>query len=481
MKTNSIKMLLLTVLIVLLLVPAAFAEKLEFAPTADASMSSADRDAAQNTDILACQWADVPDSGTIHISWIKFDIQGIGSNYVENARLEITQAGDVSGLPPAILIVTAPNDWQEESLNWNNHPKMNEQIASGWISSESADGATWTFPIPPSLINTGELTLALVPQPGDSSSMELINFYSSSGAVPPLLYVNTINEEPTEIEIDCTGDLHVNGSNPDGTALGGVHIAIAVKLPTIYGLMKFDISPLAGLNVIEATLELTQDQGSGFHNGPTIALRTCSPDWDEFNTSWNTRPAAESFVVGGLMQDTAIVASGTVFEWSIVPEAFAGKTELSFYLMAQPGNELWWGWDGTGIYNDATFSSLDGSYPPLLRVKTTSTTAVNPEENIAVANTFKLHQNYPNPFNPETKISYQISSMSDVRLEVFNTVGQSIRILENGSKSAGMYNVVWDGLDSNGNKVSSGIYFYRLSAKSGSKQFTESKKLILMK
>lgn len=101
-------------------------------------MSSADRDAAQNTDALACQWADVPDSGTIKLSWIKFDIQGLGNNFVESARLVITRADGVSEVPLAILLVTAPNDWQEGTLTWNNHTKMNEQILSGWIFLGSA-------------------------------------------------------------------------------------------------------------------------------------------------------------------------------------------------------------------------------------------------------------------------------------------------------------------------------------------------------
>jgi hypothetical protein len=90
---------------------------------------------------------------------------------------------------------------------------------------------------------------------------------------------------------------------------------------------------------------------------------------------------------------------------------------------------------------------------------------------------FALSNAYPNPFNPSTTIKFDISKASNVKLSVFNILGQKIITLVNNNMKAGSYNVVWDGKDGLGKTVSSGIYLYRLE--SGS--FSATKKMILMK
>jgi Secretion system C-terminal sorting domain len=87
-------------------------------------------------------------------------------------------------------------------------------------------------------------------------------------------------------------------------------------------------------------------------------------------------------------------------------------------------------------------------------------------------NTFRLQQNYPNPFNPNTLISYSIPSASNIKLIVYNTLGQKVKDLENGFKNAGNYSVNFNASD-----LPSGIYFYKLEAG----QFSQVKKMILLK
>lgn len=78
---------------------------------------------------------------------------------------------------------------------------------------------------------------------------------------------------------------------------------------------------------------------------------------------------------------------------------------------------------------------------------------------------FDLFQNYPNPFNPTTTIRYQIpDNDQQVRIEVFNIMGQSIRVLVDKRHDAGEYQVVWDGTNQKGIRVASGLYFYRMQA-----------------
>ncbi len=82
--------------------------------------------------------------------------------------------------------------------------------------------------------------------------------------------------------------------------------------------------------------------------------------------------------------------------------------------------------------------------------------------------TFSLSQNYPNPFNSTTIIHYTLpaisSQLSAVSLRIYNILGKEVRTLVEGDQPPGNYQVVWDGKDSKGNSLSSGIYFYRLEA-----------------
>jgi len=86
-------------------------------------------------------------------------------------------------------------------------------------------------------------------------------------------------------------------------------------------------------------------------------------------------------------------------------------------------------------------------------------------------------KNYPNPFNPSTTISFSIPDDDEIELSIYNIKGQKVKTLVNSKFKRGAHSIVWDGRDSSGNSVCSGIYFYRLT--SGNQTLT--KKAILMK
>ncbi len=88
-----------------------------------------------------------------------------------------------------------------------------------------------------------------------------------------------------------------------------------------------------------------------------------------------------------------------------------------------------------------------------------------------------LFQNTPNPFNPVTDIAFDLPTKSDVKLEVFNMLGQKIRTLASNEMNAGHHTIVWNGKDDGGRDVVSGIYFYRLTANDNS--FT--RKMVLLR
>lgn len=103
-------------------------------------------------------------------------------------------------------------------------------------------------------------------------------------------------------------------------------------------------------------------------------------------------------------------------------------------------------------------------------------TSVNTEDELLVDNII-LDQNFPNPFNPVTNISFKIWQKSNVFLEIFDIFGKRVRVLVNSELEPGRYSFEWDGIDENGNRVSSGTYFYRII--SGKNSIT--KKMLLIK
>ncbi|GEM_PF-1419467 len=91
--------------------------------------------------------------------------------------------------------------------------------------------------------------------------------------------------------------------------------------------------------------------------------------------------------------------------------------------------------------------------------------------------TFDLSQNYPNPFNAETNISYTLPFDAPVSFTIYNLTGKRVVQLVNAYQKAGKYNITWNGTNSRGISVSSGIYFYKLKA--GEK--TALRKMVLLK
>jgi hypothetical protein len=94
-----------------------------------------------------------------------------------------------------------------------------------------------------------------------------------------------------------------------------------------------------------------------------------------------------------------------------------------------------------------------------------------------VPRTFTVSQNYPNPFNPSTVIEYNLPYRSMVNVTVLNVLGQRVATLVSDRQTAGPHQVTWDGRNSGGDEVASGIYFYRITFDNSAR----TKKMVLMK
>lgn len=135
------------------------------------------------------------------------------------------------------------------------------------------------------------------------------------------------------------------------------------------------------------------------------------------------------------------------------------------------------------LYNelyDATANEVQNELAIKLTTTIPSITSIDEQLNGNANNipsTYSLAQNYPNPFNPETRIRYSIPEAGLVSIKIYRIDGELVKTLMNTENNPGNYEVVWNGTNDFGNKVSSGVYFCRII----SRDFSSVKKMILLK
>jgi PKD repeat protein len=135
-------------------------------------------------------------------------------------------------------------------------------------------------------------------------------------------------------------------------------------------------------------------------------------------------------------------------------------------------------WDGSGIFaTGETFDRLFriGGLPVYVELEKTA---------MQIPKEFQLKQNYPNPFNPETTIEFNTPQAAHVLLRIYDLQGSEVQLVLDETVPAGLHRIKWDALNESGQKVSSGIYLYRIEAvgkENKSISFADVKKMILMK
>jgi len=144
------------------------------------------------------------------------------------------------------------------------------------------------------------------------------------------------------------------------------------------------------------------------------------------------------------------------------------------------------GINGSGDIATLTFSTTDGSNPEVTLLEAQVFDTENKEVKVelinsakpssGLPNTFELSQNYPNPFNPTTTISYQVPHAEHVTISIYNITGQKVKTLVDNQHDAGIYSIVIDAAD-NGSTLSSGVYFYKMTAGN----ISISRKMVLLK
>jgi len=141
---------------------------------------------------------------------------------------------------------------------------------------------------------------------------------------------------------------------------------------------------------------------------------------------------------------------GTELMGNVVVDALVGREEDGYIVAAT---------HGIGVYSATleSWASIQGE-------------AGLPEQ-------FVLHQNYPNPFNPTTTIKYELFQSSRVTISVYDMLGRFVKTLVNSMQEPGVRTIQWDATNEEGNRVSAGVYIYKLKAG----DLMETKEMILLK
>ena len=176
----------------------------------------------------------------------------------------------------------------------------------------------------------------------------------------------------------------------------------------------------------------------------------------------------EGPIIGGQFSNAGTAAASRIVAWN-------GSNWLSFgpgisgtvFDLIDDGR--------TSIYVGGQFSAAGNSTSQNFAIwHREATTSIQPS--LPSFNSSLLYSNYPNPFNPATTITYDLATPSHVVFKVHDLLGREITTLVNETQTAGRKSVVWHGTDSHGQRVSAGIYFYRILTNS----FVQSKKMILL-
>lgn len=149
--------------------------------------------------------------------------------------------------------------------------------------------------------------------------------------------------------------------------------------------------------------------------------------------SVNKTPNKTNFSYNESVQLTAVASSGFLFDY--------------------------WAGDVNGS-TDSINLTMNDDKNVTAHFKSDDTNIIGNNPELHTPEDFALQQNYPNPFNPETIITFRVPVAAQVSIKIFNSGGEVVRHLMDAWKPAGEYNIIWNGCDNSGEKLSTGIYYY---------------------
>ena len=231
----------------------------------------------------------------------------------------------------------------------------------------------------------------------------------------------------------------------DSTAEQPAWAWFVISTHTVEPSMTFFSMPDSGYSVDNLAPVIGTIASRVTDNGVELTWET--PDTPDLVAVSVYRSESSGFTPGAANFVTAVDAGG-YFD--------AGGTAGSYYVLKLTD-------DGGNV-----------TWSPEFRAGTITSVRDNSE---TLPEAYRLSQNFPNPFNPSTRIEFALPQADNVRIEIFNVMGQKVRTLYSGALAAGYHAVTWQGLDDRGARVPSGTYIYKLSTGTT----TIAKKMLLAK
>ena len=199
---------------------------------------------------------------------------------------------------------------------------------------------------------------------------------------------------------------------------------------------------------------------------------TATLEWDNTTLEFESYEGGTKNGFDSPVVNVKKTSEGKLIFASAVPEGAKGNINvlnLKFKVIGASGTSCNLGFKFSAMAAAKTFEDL----LPYLDSKEINSSSINIGSN---PTNFSL-ENYPNPFNPTTKIDYALPVAGPVKIIIYNTLGQQVRVLVNQEQEAGRYSVEWDSRNDHHQALSSGVYILRMQTDG----FVKDKKLLLLK
>jgi len=352
-------------------------------------------------------------------------------------------------------------------MMWGNYLNSEEQVSevifdhNTVYNTSGAHGPTMAFSRTEKIQFTNNLYINGTYRPLEFFSDKYIDFPE-----------NTVH--PDSVDTDPT----ISYVGPDG--LWVISVEMTDSAGTVMTMENNNISWTSDIIAAWDALGLVKPYVISNNGWMAIADKDSSKTWFEEEVTFTNAPEVPMFAVNLIAAniDTATAAAlGTTpykgWDW------YDGNHDPIFDHISSEDLDMSYNKDAISYTAAADGYPLgDLNWFPAKKAQWESG-AILGVENISNARlaTFELSQNHPNPFNLETRINFSLLKPGNVRLSVYNMLGQKVNTLVDDRKTAGVHSVKWDGTNSLGQKVSSGMYFYKLEM--GSQEL--SKTMFLMK
>ncbi|UCE18230.1 MAG: right-handed parallel beta-helix repeat-containing protein [Gemmatimonadota bacterium] len=341
----------------------------------------------------------------------------------------------VKNMSPAVTVTAVNNWWGDDSGPSGEGQGMGDKVSTG------VDFSNWRTEMVSLVLSTGADTVYIPPGESDSVYFSVRNWQYPTETVE----VNVTDDlswvqEPTNFSVTLDSSfgggaairLAVSGNTEEGTENSVIVTAISQTDP---GTFETDSFLVLTYEPIPTQIFVIPDSVA-LSPGDSVQFEAIGIN--QFNTILVFTPVWSA--AGGTIDETGLYAAGSEEGvYTITARHEAGGVEGYAQVLIQ-----WY-------------------------------VGVGPDENILtqqLPTEYLLSQNYPNPFNPVTTIDYALPEAAQVKVTIYNIIGQVVEVLMNSHQAAGFHSVQW-----NASGLVSGVYFYRLEAG----EFVTTKKMLLLK